>query len=292
MSQENNSLTSDSGSRAKSPELKLRLISAAVGLPLLGLTLYFGFWTVAVAAVAVAAVVGLETQQMAFGRSESVIPRWIATLIGVVIAGLGVYGAALGELKIDQSSADLAVRIVVVILVAMVAEFTITSRLARHQALARRKLIISYGGIVVLAVTLLPFIVSSDNGRELLTYGILVVFAADSGAYLVGRSIGRRRMAPNVSPGKTWEGFTGGLIAAVAASLLLSNLLSLDFPITKIVAIGLAIAALGIVGDLTESWIKRLADVKDSGGIIPGHGGILDRLDALAPTFVLIYFIL
>ena len=244
-----------------------------------------------VVAIAVAAVVGLETQQLAFGKSKSVAPKGSAALVGAFIAGLGVFGAALGELKIDYSSADTAERIVVVILVVLVAEFLITSRFARYQAISRRKLIISYGIIVVLAVTLLPFIVSSDGGHELLAYGILVMFAADSGAYFVGRSIGRRRMAPNVSPGKTWEGFAGGLVAAVVASLLLSNLLSLDFSIVKIVVIGLVIAALGVVGDLTESWGKRLADVKDSGGIIPGHGGILDRLDALAPIFVFIYFI-
>lgn len=244
-----------------------------------------------IVAIAVAAVVGLETQQMAFGKSKSVAPKGGAALVGAVIAGLGVVGAALSELEINYSSADLAERIVVFALVILVAEFIITSRVARHQALARKKLIISYGVIVVLAVTLLPFIASSDNGRELLTYGILVVFAADSGAYFVGKSIGKRRMAPNVSPGKTWEGFAGGLAAAVVASPLLSNLLSLDFSIVKIVVIGLVIATLGVVGDLTESWIKRLADVKDSGGIIPGHGGILDRLDALAPIFVFIYFI-
>ncbi|MXZ02157.1 MAG: phosphatidate cytidylyltransferase [Chloroflexi bacterium] len=289
VSQNKNSLTSRP--RSESSELKLRLISAAVGLPLLGLTLFFGFWPVSIVAIAVAAVVGLETQQMAFGKSKTVAPKGSAALVGAFIAGLGVFGAALGELKIDYSGADTAERIVVVILVVLVAEFLITSRFARYQAISRRKLIISYGVIVVLAVNLLPFIVSSDNGRELLAYGILVVFAADSGAYFVGRSIGKRRMAPNVSPGKTWEGFSGGLAAAVIASLLLSNLLSLDFSIVKIVVIGLVIAALGVVGDLTESWIKRLADVKDSGGIIPGHGGILDRLDALAPIFVFIYFI-
>ncbi len=289
MSEENNSL--NSGSRTKTSELKLRLISAGVGLPLLGLTLYFEFWPVSIVAIAIAAVVGLETQQMAFGKSKSLALKGGAALVGAVIAGLGVYGAALGELKIDYSSADMAGRIVVVILVVLVAEFLITSRFARYQDLSRRKLIISYGVIVVLAVTLLPFIVSSNNGRELLAYGILVVFAADSGAYFVGKLIGRRRMAPNVSPGKTWEGFAGGLVAAVVASLLLSNRLSLGFSIVEIVAIGLAITALGLVGDLTESWIKRLADVKDSGGIVPGHGGILDRLDALSPTFVLIYFI-
>ena len=289
MSQENNSLTS--GPRSKSPELKLRLISAAVGLPLLGLTLFFGFWPVSIVAIAVAAVAGLETQQMTFGKSKSLVPGLIAATIAAIMAALGVFGAALGELEIDYSSADLAERIVVFILLILAAEFIITSRVAKHQGLARKKLIISYGVIVVLAVTLLPFIVSSDSGRELLAYGMLVIFAADSGAYFVGRSIGKRRMAPKVSPGKTWEGFTGGLAAAVVASLLLSILLDLGFSITEIVVIGLAIAALGVVGDLAESWIKRLADVKDSGGIIPGHGGILDRLDALVPIFVFIYFI-
>lgn len=289
MSEENNSL--NPGPRAKSSELKLRLISTAVGLPLLGVTLYLGFWTVSIASISVAALIGLETQRMAFGKSRSLAPAAIATLISAVITGLGVFAVALGELKIDYTSTDLASRIVVFIIVVLTAEFIITSRFARYQNLARKKLIISYGVIVVMAVTLLPFIVSSDDGRQLLAYGILVVFAADSGAYFVGRWIGKRRMAPNVSPSKTWEGFVGGLAAAVIVSLLLSNLLSLDFSITKIVAVGLAIAALGVIGDLTESWIKRLSDVKDSGGIIPGHGGIMDRLDALAPTFVFIYFI-
>ncbi len=228
---------------------------------------------------------------MAFGKPESSVPPAIAALIGVVISGLGVFAVVLGELKIDFASADLADQIVVFVIVVLTAEFIITSRFARYQSLARKKLIISYGVIVVMAVTLLPFIVSSENGRELLTYGILVAFAADSGAYFVGRSVGKRKMAPNLSPGKTWEGFAGGLAAALFASMLLSNLLSLEYSIAKIVVMGLAIATLGIIGDLCESWIKRLSDVKDSGGIIPGHGGILDRLDALAPAFVFIYFI-
>lgn len=289
MSQENNPV--NSGSRTKSSDLKLRLISAAVGLPVLGLTLYFGFWPVSIVAIAVAAVVGLETQQMAFGKSKSLVPRVLATVVGAIIAGLVVFGAALGELGIDYTSASLAKGIVVLTLMLLVTEFIVTFRFARHLDVVRKKLIISYGAIVVMALALLPFIVSAYNGRELLAYGILVVFAADTGAYFVGRSVGKRRMAPNVSPGKTWEGFAGGLVAAIAASFLLSNLLSQNFSVAEIISIGLIITALGVVGDLTESWVKRLSDVKDSGGIIPGHGGILDRLDALAPTFVFIYFI-
>ena len=289
MSQENNPV--NTGSRTNPSELKLRLVSATVGLPLLGLTLYFGFWPVSIVAIVVAAVVGLETQQMAFGKSKSLVPGALATVVGSIVAGLVVFGATLGELGIDYTSASLAEGIAVLILVVLVTEFVITYRFASYLALVRKKLIISYGAIVVMSLALLPFIVSSYNGRELLAYGILVVFAADTGAYFVGRSIGKRRMAPKVSPGKTWEGFAGGLVAAVVASFLLSNLLSQNFSIVEIISIGLVIAALSVVGDLTESWIKRLSDVKDSGGIIPGHGGILDRLDALAPTFVFIYFV-
>lgn len=257
----------------------------------MGLVLYFGFWPVSIVTIAIATVVGLETQRMAFGRSNSAMPTVTAALVGALIVGFAIIGAVFDELKVDLVNSNLLGRVVVLILGILVIEFIVTSRFARHQVFTRKKLIISYGVIIVLAVALLPFIVSYDNGREILAYGILLVFAADSAAYFVGRSIGRRRMVPNVSPRKTWEGFAGGLAAAVTASLLLSNLLSLDFSITKIVVIGLAIAALGAVGDLAESWVKRLSDVKDSGGIIPGHGGILDRLDALAPTFVFIYFI-
>ena len=182
-----------------------------------------------IVAIAVAAVAGLETQQMAFGKSKSLVPGLIAATIAAIMAALGVFGAALGELEIDYSSADLAERIVVFILVILAAEFIITSRVAKHQALARKKLIISYGVIVVLAVTLLPFIVSSNSGRELVAYGMLVIFAADSGAYFVGKSIGKHRMAPNVSPGKTWEGFAGGLAAAVVASAVIVHSLGFRF---------------------------------------------------------------
>jgi phosphatidate cytidylyltransferase len=78
---------------------------------------------------------------------------------------------------------------------------------------------------------------------------------------------------------------------AVLASWSLSLMLSLDYSPTRILGIGLAIAIVGTIGDLSESWVKRLSGVKDSGSIIPGHGGILDRLDALAPNFMLIYFV-
>ena len=289
MSRENNSVSPRSSS--ESSELFLRLISAAVGLPLLGLALYFGFWPVSVIAIGVAAIVGLETRRMAYGRSGSFTTlEAIAMLTGAVVAGVSVFAAALAELEIDAAIASSTATAIGVVIALVLIEIVITSRFKQAVAV-RRNLTLSYGAFAVLAVTMLPFILTKDDGRELLTFVILVVFAADTGAYFVGKAFGKRKMAPNVSPGKTWEGFAGGVVAALIAAWALSNLLSLDFTVAKIASIGAVIAVLGVAGDLGESWIKRLSGVKDSGGIIPGHGGLMDRLDALAPNFVFIYFI-
>ncbi len=275
---------------SKLSELKLRLISAAIGLPALGLVLFLGFWSVAIVAVIVTAIVGFETRQLVSGVKQSINAQFFAMLSGGVVAGAGVFAAMLGYLDIDSVIADrTAIAIGFVILILLV-EIVAIARLRQIDKI-RQNLILSYGAAVALAVTMLPFVVSLEKGREILAFGILVVFAADSGAFFVGRTFGNRKIAPKISPGKTWEGLIGGIVAALIASWALSNLLSLEYSFTKILSMGLAIAVIGIAGDLGESWIKRLSGVKDSGSIIPGHGGIMDRLDALAPNFVFIYFI-
>ena len=271
--------------RGRSSELTLRLISAAIGLPALGLILFFGFWTVGVAAIVVAAAVGFETRDMAYGQSKHYSPRIVAAIVGAVIGATGMV-AAVGESS-DVSAIGTAFGILAA---ALLLEILITSRF-RHVHRVRRNMVLAYGAIVAIAVSVLPLIASLDQGRELLAFVILVVFAADTGAYFVGKQFGTRQLAPNVSPGKTWEGLIGGIAAALLASWLLANLLSLEYSVARILFTGLAIAIVGATGDFAESWMKRLSGVKDSGALVPGHGGIMDRLDALAPNFMLIYFI-
>jgi len=110
---------------------------------------------------------------------------------------------------------------------------------------------------------------------------LLVVWASDIGAYMAGRAIGGARLAPSISPGKTWSGSVGGLVAAAlvgaAAALVLGN----GAPIWRPVSFAVLIAGISQAGDLFESLLKRHFGVKDSGTMIPGHGGLLDRLDAL-----------
>lgn len=111
---------------------------------------------------------------------------------------------------------------------------------------------------------------------------LLVVFptwSADVAAYFVGSSVGRRHLAPRISPGKTWEGTIAGFIACTAVAITVGIAFGLPRLPTTIVAIGLGPA--GLAGDLLESFVKRRAGLKDSGTILPGHGGILDRLDSL-----------
>jgi phosphatidate cytidylyltransferase len=124
----------------------------------------------------------------------------------------------------------------------------------------------------------------ADNGLALLLWVFMVTWSVDIGAYLVGRSFGRRKLAPAISPGKTWEGFYGGVALATIASTIW--VLVTELPQLLIIAAPIfAAAAQG--GDLFESWMKRKAGVKDSGSWLPGHGGLLDRLDGLVPVAVL-----
>jgi phosphatidate cytidylyltransferase len=111
---------------------------------------------------------------------------------------------------------------------------------------------------------------------------LFTVFAADTGAFFVGRTLGRHRMAPAISPKKSWEGFVGGLVAAVLVAFLVLYRDRDEFlTIPETLVLGLVVALAAVVGDLFESSVKRDLEVKDSGRVLGGHGGMLDRLDSL-----------
>lgn len=121
---------------------------------------------------------------------------------------------------------------------------------------------------------------------------IFIIWANDIGAYLTGIAIGKHKMFPRISPKKTWEGFVGGIIAAVGIGALCGCFISPGIPFWM--GLGLIASVFGVLGDLVESLIKRSIGIKDSGAIIPGHGGWLDRFDSLliATPFVFIYFVI
>jgi phosphatidate cytidylyltransferase len=115
---------------------------------------------------------------------------------------------------------------------------------------------------------------------------LVLVWIADSAAYFVGRKWGRRKLAPTISPGKSWEGAAGGLCGALAYAIILAAFTGRD-AWAAAAAVAVLLAAISIVGDLFESAAKRQAGVKDSGALLPGHGGILDRIDSATATLPL-----
>jgi len=143
-------------------------------------------------------------------------------------------------------------------------------------------------GALVLVPLFTALVLLFRDGPQYLLFVLLIVWAADAGAYFAGKRFGRVKLAPSISPGKTWEGVIGGLLLVIVLAAVAGNWANVS--IAVLLPFCLAVAALSIVGDLTVSMFKRTAGVKDSGTLFPGHGGVLDRVDsvaAAAPLFTL-----
>jgi phosphatidate cytidylyltransferase len=126
------------------------------------------------------------------------------------------------------------------------------------------------------------------HGAQWVLFSLMLVWMADIGAYFFGRRFGRLRLAPDVSPGKTWEGVLGGVAASVVVAVLGSAWFNLS--LVTFLPLRLAAVSFSIVGDLTESLLKRFAGVKDSGTLFPGHGGVMDRMDSVTGAVPVLFF--
>lgn len=148
-------------------------------------------------------------------------------------------------------------------------------------------------GWFVLLPTYLALILLREQGAQLLLAAICIAIVADSAAYFTGRAFGRHKLAPSISPGKTWEGVLGGATGVLLFGLLLTPPETVDRALFLLAM--LLLFALSVLGDLFESWIKRQAGVKDSSQLLPGHGGVLDRIDsqlAVLPAAALLWILL
>jgi phosphatidate cytidylyltransferase len=140
---------------------------------------------------------------------------------------------------------------------------------------------------------LLSFLVGLrlDAGRNWVFFALFTTFGSDTIAFFVGRALGRHRLAPSISPNKTWEGAIGGVFGAIIVSLLFTLPTPLNLPLSygQAILLGLLVSVFGQFGDLVESLLKRNMGVKESGNMVPGHGGFLDRTDSVVFAGVVVY---
>lgn len=166
----------------------------------------------------------------------------------------------------------------------------IVGLLVEWLALCRGRTALRAAGLVYILLAgaaLLWLRLGPSAGRANVLIVLAIVWAGDVGAYLVGRCIGGPRLAPRISPGKTWSGAIGGLLAAVAAGLATAHFVQNATVAWQAILAAACLAIVAQAGDLLESYVKRRLEVKDSSQLIPGHGGLLDRLDALMAACLL-----
>jgi phosphatidate cytidylyltransferase len=256
--------------RPELSNLTLRVLSAAVILPLAVAMVWLGAWYFVFFIALIGAAMGWEYARLC--RSGTAIRAILTILLGAAPVILTVNGAlpALGWI-----AAGVAVVTVVTVLRQTAEKILLVAGCA-------------YLGVAVLAITWLRL--SPDTGALVLLWIVAVVVATDIGAYFAGRGIGGPKLAPRVSPSKTWAGLLGGMLCAALAGWAIGYFGTGPESVFIAVA-GAAFAIVAQLGDLAESAVKRHAGVKDSGNLIPGHGGILDRLDgflAVAPAVALV----
>ncbi len=254
------------------PSLK-RVISAAVLLPIVVALLYVGGLGFALFLAFAAVLMAGEWDRLTGGRGFG--------QQGVMLAAGLVLALTLGYLgKVEWA---LMVLLPIAVVLALLGQFW-------GRGMVWPVLGLFWLGLPCLALMWLRM---GDQGMLAVLWLLLSVWSCDTGAYISGRSIGGPKLAPRISPNKTWAGLLGGILAAMVASVLLA-LISGSGSTVLFAIQGALLALISQCGDLAESSLKRRFDVKDSGNLIPGHGGILDRVDGVlfaAPALVLFFMI-
>jgi len=268
-----------------------RIITAAIALPILIASILISWLQPLFIAIAAAALVFGLYEFYVLARKKDMKPDIAAGFLG---------GGALFTMICFATPDPLQQRLDVQTIVLVLIVLTIaTLSAAMLRGAPFDKMLAASGATIlgVLYVVLLGgHLVALRTGFEqklsahLLSFFFLVLMGADTGAYYAGRAIGKRKLAPKISPGKTWEGVVGGLVAALALATLAHYWFFKELPLKWTLPLAGVMTIVGIFGDLTESALKRGAGAKDAARILPGHGGALDRLDSLLFNAPLIYY--
>jgi phosphatidate cytidylyltransferase len=261
-------------------DLARRLATAAVALPLLALALFWGPPMVLVAVVAAAAALGLWEFDALLG-ARGVVPLRVTGLVLAIAFFLQTVRPAL----VPPAVLPIAALVVLCAMLTRAGDVpgSVTSAAA---TLLGAAYLGGLGGTLA-ALRLAPY---ELGGPWVLMLLLTTIMTADSAALFIGSAVGRHKLAPRISPGKTWEGLAGGLMGGVLGALIVRHFGLPWMPPGHAVVLALLVALAGTAGDLAESLLKRWAGVKDSGTLFPGHGGMLDRLDSLLFGAPVLYY--
>ena len=262
-----------------------RIISGIIGIGIAGYVIQTGGTTFTVAAAVLAALAWFEYTRAFSHRGGS--PALFSGILGI---GGMLYGAFIGQESVILLS------MIASSILALMTCVLLRGDVSVHDAT------ISVAGICYIGMPFALLILlrnmtgpvyttpieSFSCGTAMVWVMFIGTWASDSFAYFAGRAFGSHKLAPAISPNKTIEGFFGGLIGTIAVVVGLGWLLAMPLP--QMAALGAAIAVLGTLGDLVESMMKRQTGIKDSGAIIPGHGGVWDRFDSVLFTAPLVYY--
>jgi len=269
---------------------KNRIITAAWGIPLLGVVIWFGepYFTIFAAISGLLAIIEFSRLTNVIKDKPLTAFGIVWTLLFIIIRNPSIQAWVQPWIGLDLLypllfTAGIAVSLVILL-----------TRKQKQGAFTDWAWI--FAGILYVG-WLLSYVVALrglPGGRSWVFLAIFATFGSDSAAYCIGKTMGKNKLAPMVSPNKTWEGSIGGLFGAVLVSLffLLPTPVRLDAFVNwwQIIMLGLLIAVFGQAGDLVESLLKRNTGVKDSSNLFPGHGGMLDRIDSIIFAVVVVYY--
>lgn len=227
--------------------------------------------------VALIAVLAMH-EFLTFGKKKGYdLPNVLCTIITLIIMA----GFILQELSVELG--------VFVALLAIPAWYVFSGKSLENALPSSAVAVLATMYVGMLCGSLIRLRNDFPEGSKLVFFLLLVVWLGDTGAYYVGKAFGRRKLSPRISPKKTIEGMMGGVGASVIAAVVIHFTFLDAFPLHHAIIAGAILSLAGVVGDLAESMWKRSADVKDSGTLLPGHGGLLDRFDSVLFTAPILY---
>jgi phosphatidate cytidylyltransferase len=260
-----------------------RIITALIVLPVLIASIYFSWlWPLFIVMAVAAMVLGLYEFWL-LAKRRGMKPDEVIGFLGAAALFAGFFFDVPGEALL----LTLIIFVIAALAVEMLKGAPFDKMIASVGATVLGVLYVVLLGGHLVAVRMLP---EQKLAAHLLFFFFLIIMGSDTGAYYTGRAFGRHKLAPKISPGKTWEGAIGGMLASLLMAVLAHYWFFPELSLKAALPLAAAMNVFGVIGDLTESALKRGADAKDAAKILPGHGGLLDRLDSLLFNAPLIYY--